>query len=214
MILVFSFSVYAEPANLYWKTQEMLHYYNSGQYARELAVTAGRAKTQLAFVLRHRKEHGKPAIVFDVDETALSNFQAIRLLLNALPRVGDKFSPKMLKPLTDPYHASAILPVLKLYKFAIKHHVTVFFITGRLESQRAGTIANLKKVGYTKWQHLYMSQPKYAYHNEGGFKVGIRKKLEHEGYDIIINISDQHGDLEGGYADYNFKLPNPFYYIQ
>jgi len=34
-----------------------------------------------------------------------------------------------------------------------------------------------------------------------------------KGYTIIANIGDQYSDLVGGYAEGEFKLPDPMYYI-
>ncbi len=55
------------------------------------------------------------------------------------------------------------------------------------------------------------------FHPRGGsaatFKAPARKKLEDEGYKILVNIGDQESDLNGGFAENALKLPNPFYYI-
>jgi len=32
-----------------------------------------------------------------------------------------------------------------------------------------------------------------------------------QGYAIVVNIGDQMSDLDGGFAERTFKLPNPFY---
>jgi hypothetical protein len=45
------------------------------------------------------------------------------------------------------------------------------------------------------------------------FKSGARAKIEQQGYDIAIDIGDQESDLDGGHADHDFKLPNPYYFI-
>jgi hypothetical protein len=34
-----------------------------------------------------------------------------------------------------------------------------------------------------------------------------------EGYTILLSMGDQRSDLEGGYAERTFKLPNPYYWI-
>jgi putative acid phosphatase of HAD superfamily subfamily IIIB len=31
---------------------------------------------------------------------------------------------------------------------------------------------------------------------------------------IIANVGDQQSDLDGGYAERTFKVPNPFYFIR
>jgi HAD superfamily, subfamily IIIB (Acid phosphatase) len=45
------------------------------------------------------------------------------------------------------------------------------------------------------------------------FKAPLRAKIAAMGYTIIANVGDQFSDLEGGFAERTFKLPNSFYYI-
>jgi HAD superfamily, subfamily IIIB (Acid phosphatase) len=45
------------------------------------------------------------------------------------------------------------------------------------------------------------------------YKSGVRAHLESLGYDIVANFGDQPSDLDGGYADKTFKMPNPNYYL-
>jgi len=45
------------------------------------------------------------------------------------------------------------------------------------------------------------------------YKSGTRAYIESEGYDIVADFGDQFSDLEGGYADKTFKMPNPNYYL-
>jgi HAD superfamily, subfamily IIIB (Acid phosphatase) len=46
-----------------------------------------------------------------------------------------------------------------------------------------------------------------------GYKSGTRAYIESLGYEIVANFGDQYSDLEGGYADKAFKMPNPNYYL-
>ena len=45
------------------------------------------------------------------------------------------------------------------------------------------------------------------------YKSGVRAHLEDLGYEIVGNFGDQFSDLEGGFADKMFKLPNPNYFL-
>jgi predicted secreted acid phosphatase len=45
------------------------------------------------------------------------------------------------------------------------------------------------------------------------YKSATRAHIESEGYDIVANMGDQFSDLNGGYADRAFKMPNPNYYL-
>jgi predicted secreted acid phosphatase len=45
------------------------------------------------------------------------------------------------------------------------------------------------------------------------YKSGTRAYIESKGYDIVADFGDQFSDLEGGFADKTFKMPNPNYYL-
>jgi predicted secreted acid phosphatase len=45
------------------------------------------------------------------------------------------------------------------------------------------------------------------------YKSGTRAYIESRGYDIVANFGDQFSDLEGGFAEKTFKMPNPNYYL-
>jgi predicted secreted acid phosphatase len=45
------------------------------------------------------------------------------------------------------------------------------------------------------------------------YKAGTRAYIESQGYDIVADFGDQFSDLEGGYVDKTFKMPNPNYYL-
>ena len=41
-----------------------------------------------------------------------------------------------------------------------------------------------------------------------------RRKLAEAGNTIIATVGDQQSDLDGGFAECPFKVPNPFYFIR
>ena len=45
------------------------------------------------------------------------------------------------------------------------------------------------------------------------YKSGVRAHIESLGYEIVGNFGDQFSDLEGGFADKTFKMPNPNYFL-
>jgi predicted secreted acid phosphatase len=45
------------------------------------------------------------------------------------------------------------------------------------------------------------------------YKSGTRAYIESQGYNIVADVGDQFSDLEGGFADKTFKMPNPNYYL-
>ena len=108
--------------------------------------------------------------------------------------------------------APAISAVREVYQTAKANHVTVFFITGRRESEKAATARNLRQQGMGDYQAIYVRSDT-SKTPVGLFKTTERKRITDQGYTIIANIGDQQSDLNGGYAERTFKLPNPFYLI-
>jgi predicted secreted acid phosphatase len=195
-----------EPTNLNTAKYEIYRYVNSGGYVNDLTTAAQRANRYLAHRLTKPAKPGeKRAIVFDIDETTLSNLpHMMQQDFGYIPAVWSRWVASA--------QAKAIVPVQVGYDMAVHANVAVFFITARKESDRPGTERNLRDVGYETWTKIYFMpdepQPVRLY------KTGIRRQLVAEGYTIIANIGDQESDLAGGFAERTFKLPNPFYLVQ
>ena len=146
----------------------------------------------------------KLAIVFDIDDTSISNFKYIKE--NDMGGT-IKYYKYIVRLSHDP-----IKPTRDFYNFARNNNIAIFFITGRNESSRSVTTYNLKLAGYPSWQHLYM-RPNNLVGSAVPFKTSVRKKLTQKGYEIVLNIGDLESDLIGGYSDMTVKIPNPFYLI-
>lgn len=197
--------------NLYQVKQQLIQYHDSGDYdyaitgvdQKAAAYLLDRITTNMQLPTQQQK---KLAVVFDIDETALSNYPDMK----SLDFGGTQQS---VAALIAKGHDAALSPSLALYKMALKHKVAVFFITGRPVSMQQTTSANLKKVGYTTWQQLIMRPNDYAKPSIVAYKSAARAQIEKSGYDIVMNIGDQNSDLAGGYADKGFKLPNPYYFL-
>jgi predicted secreted acid phosphatase len=198
-----------EPANLYFAKQQLIKYHDSGAYNRDIALVAQNAENYLKQALaRPATDKRKLAIVLDIDDTALSGYENWK----ALGFGGTSAA------ITEVIHKGDETPlagVVHLYNFAKEHKVAVFFITGRPESLRSITEKNLLAAGYKNWDGLYLRSEDYnkTYKTIVPYKAATRKQIIAQGYDIVINMGDQQSDLDGGYADRNFKLPNPYYLI-
>ncbi len=210
VILSFSLTAaYSEPANLHLLKNEVKRYHDSGEYQKELAQVITQA---YSFMLSKAKDNSqlthpkKLAVVLDIDETSLSNY-------NSLSK--HRFSPtrKQLNQDIEAANAPAIQPMLSFYDDALKQGVSVFFVTGRRESERLITDKNLKQAGYHDWSGLYLKPENYNQASVVPFKSQIRSTISKLGYTIIASIGDQESDLKGGYAEKTFKLPNPYYHI-
>lgn len=192
-----------EPKNLELVKNDLIHYHDSGNYMHDIDDVI---KHALSYVqLRLEQPHSKKmAIVMDVDETALSNYEDMRTLNFG----GTKESQAEIKG-----NVPAILPTLQFYRYAKSHGIAVVFITGRTEAEREITVSNLLQVGYKDWDGLLMRSKANEKLPAETYKTAMRKQLEDQGYDIILNLGDQKSDLNGGHADKTFKISNPYYSI-
>jgi hypothetical protein len=206
------------------------NFHDSGVYDSELAQIDKIAKASLLRSVhkgevrghknghfkngRFEKGHGrvraahfkgkKLALVLDIDETSLSNYDAIN---------ADNFTfgPNSQAEATNET-GKAIAPTLDLFNTAKQNGVAVFFITGRRENTRAHTESNLHREGYDGWQQLIL-KPDASTQTTVQYKSGARAAIEQQGYRIVANVGDQYSDLAGGHEDVGFKLANPFYFL-
>lgn len=198
-----------EPENLHTAKQRAVFYHDSGEYDVDREIVVQEAVSFLSARIKENNElsePGKLAVVLDIDETSLSNYE--NLLKIDFAFVADLLVPEI-KKAKDP----AIAPTLRLYQYAKDNGASIFFITGRDENLRAATEKNLKEQGFTEWIKLYMKPMDYDNKSVIPYKSGARKEIQNEGYQIVVNLGDQWSDLAGGYSERVFKLPNPYYYI-
>jgi acid phosphatase len=199
------------PANLGLLKTELVEYHDSGRYERDIAAVADEAGQ---YLLAHARGAAKPALVLDVDETALSNWEQMKAddfgyftdgPCDQLPK-----GPCGALAWDATLRAPAIAPTLRLFQLARENGVAVFFITGRYEKEREVTEKNLARVGYEGWTKLYLrAEPMPS----AKYKSAQRAEIEAQGYTIIANVGDQPSDLAGGHAQKAFLLPNPFYRV-
>lgn len=200
---------FAEPQNLSKLKEEIASYHASGQYDREFSKVIREAQAFIDDVATKNAVSQKPqklALVLDIDETSLSNYPMMKT--NRYCATLDQFTQAQL-------HANqpALTATRELYQDAIKHHIAVFFITGRPNEIKEATEKNLKSQGFSQWTAVYYKPHTYKRSSIAPFKSRVRAIIERKGYKIVASIGDQQSDLVGGHAMKTFKLPNPHYYI-
>jgi predicted secreted acid phosphatase len=164
----------------------------------------------------------KPAIVFDADDTTLWTYDM---------EVADMhftFNPAEQDIWVQDQRFPATPSMVSFVNTAAAMGYSIFGLTGRNDNQKAATLGNLAKIGYTpfttdnfytKWTGVGASvQPSYITCATTScttveYKALTRKHIESLGYTITLNVGDQWSDLQGGYAEQNLKLPNPTYYL-
>jgi predicted secreted acid phosphatase len=204
----------SEPANVGDVKTAAVAYHDSGAYERDVASAVAPAE---AWLTQRAQLATRPAIIFDIDETALSNWDVI---------IADDFGRVIPGPCAHLPNGpcgweawdlrgqdKAIDATLNLYLHAKALDVAVFFITGRSESQRNATERNLRSAGYDSFAKLIMPSDGAKFASAADFKAPRRAEIEEAGYTIIANVGDQPSDLTGGHAEKTFLLPDPFYRI-
>jgi predicted secreted acid phosphatase len=209
-LLILSCSLFATPpTNLAIDKKEIENYVSSGEYITEIKTVVDEAKIALqkAIEENHQRENPeKLAIVLDIDETSLSNYNDMKSL-DFGGSLSDIYAKQNLSQDT------AIAPTLALYNYAKANNVAVFFVTGRPVSQKAITEKNLTAVGYKDWDGIYFKPDDYQDKSAIPYKSHTRQLITQKGYHIVLSLGDQPSDLMGGFAEETFLLPNPFYSI-
>lgn len=191
---------------------ELRQYYactcKCGCYAKDMDLEADRAVTFLDKRAAHSRTGEKLGVVLDIDETTLSNW-------SEMDAANFEYDSKDFNAWVASAQAPAIQSTLRIYNEARRLGVSVFFLTGRAESQRASTEANLRLAGFHDWQQLIMRSPEEKGETALAFKSAERAKIVAGGYRIILNVGDQWSDLRGtSQAEYSVKYPDPFYFIK
>ncbi len=153
-------------------------------------------------------DQSKLMVVFDIDDTILSNQEPIRS--------HNEFS---IPHLISYQHRSSLRPIeetKQIYNWLNSKNINVAFITFRCEKHRLTTMKNLYEQGFRYWNSLVMFQEPCDYTSTKAidFKSKVRKNFSNNGFHIIASIGDQYSDLKGGYTDMFFKIKNPGYFTE
>jgi acid phosphatase len=200
---------FSEPQNLHLLKSDIRQYHDSGEYQKEFKHVVKQAETFIintANAYNKLPEHKQPAVVFDIDETTLSNYNNIEKY---------DFTSDKAQILTHIRKAEStcLKESLSLYQHLLQHHIAIFFVTGRHLTEKEATIRNLKQEGYTAWKEIYFRPDTDKAPSAIPYKSSTRALIEKNGYQVIATIGDQYSDIKGGHALKGFKLPNPFYYL-
>lgn len=179
----------------------------AGCYQKDLDLQANRA---IAF-LRKRSEHHGPserlALVLDIDETTLSNWEE-------MSAANFEYSSKDFNAWVESAQAPAVPGTLRIFKAAQELGVRIIFITGRAGSQRAATESNLRLRGFDQWEQLILRAPDQQKLTAEQYKSAERGMIAKK-FRIILNVGDQWSDLRGpNPAEYSVKYPDPYYFLK
>jgi acid phosphatase len=191
------------PVNLTIAKQRVEHYYECGRYDKDMNRIINRAIKHFKKMERCHKD----AVVFDVDDTVLSNYCDEKDI-----RFG--YIPKLSHEWVLRADAPAIDQTKQLYDYLVGRGFRIVFITGRKHDEYDATIKNLKNQGFQHFDKLIVRSEKEADLSALEYKYIRRAQLVKEGYRIVGNVGDQWSDLKGGNSGYQVKLPNYRYMIE
>ncbi|CAJ1951064.1 unnamed protein product [Sphenostylis stenocarpa] len=209
-----SWRLAAEAHNIFgWETipeecVEATANYIEGKQYRSDSKTVNQ---QAHFFARARDIDENDVILFSIDGTVLSNVPYYSQHGYGVEKFN---STRYDEEFVNKGDAPALPETLRNYRYLVNLGYKIIFLSGRHESKRAVTEANLKAAGYHTWEKLILKDPSNNSPNSLEYKKAERAKLVQQGYRIVAVIGDQWSDLLGlpkGLR--SFKLPNPMYYI-
>jgi putative acid phosphatase of HAD superfamily subfamily IIIB len=201
-----------------------LHTFNpAGNYAAEMDGIVTDAEKYLAKPKPtgvYPTHKATKAVLFDVDDTLLNTYNYeiySNFVYNPTTNAAFVDSPN--------YQLRAVPHMVALENWAAAHHYAVFFLTGRPIGQLGGTQSDLHGAGYVfDDANVYTKDPAAPWLSSCSngmtvtctttqYKSLTRQHIESLGYEIVANFGDQFSDLNGGFADNTFKIPNPMYFL-
>jgi acid phosphatase len=189
--------------NLDTAKDQVAYYYESGQYENELTEIINDAKEKFSKV----ELVPKSAVVFDIDETTLDNYAAIK-------KIGYGYEKKYWDEWLEKAEAPAIPKVKELYDFLMQKGFKIIFITGKKDYQYNATNKNMKSVGYTEFDTLITRNKDEYKIKSAQYKSQKRKELTDKGYVISGCVGDQLTDCQGENCGIVVKLPNYLYLVE
>ncbi len=196
-----------EPSNLTAAKAAVRTYVTSGGYESDIAMVADQAIEWIQERVARDTAAEKLAIVLDIDETVLSNYPH-------MDREDFGYNAADWIAWVEQGRAPVIEPMRAVYREARRLGVAVIFLTGRTDpAEKPGTLLNLERVGLGDYARIIFKTKEDTAPTAAERKAKRRAEVTADGWTIIASIGDQFSDIEGGYAERGFKLPNPFYQI-
>ena len=189
--------------NLDTAKDQIAHYYESGQYEKELTEIINDAKENFSKV----ELVPNSTVVFDIDETTLDNYKAIK-------KIGYGYESKYWDDWLGKAEAPAIQQVKELYDFLLQKGFKIIFITGKKDYQYNATLKNMKLVGYTEFDTIITRNKDEYKIKSAQYKSQKRKELSDKGYVIAGCVGDQLTDCQGENCGIVVKLPNYLYLVE
>lgn len=135
-----------------------------------------------------------PAIIVDIDETALDNsaYQAWMVLNN------QRFSPKTWTQFVNAQMSTPIEGALEFAKYADAKGVKVFYVSNRTAEEEPATRKNMEKFGFPMGGNVdvFLTAKEKP---EWGSAKSTRRAHVAKDYRVLLNIGDNFGDFTDAY---------------
>ena len=141
---------------------------------------------------RSRRRAARPAVIVDVDETVMDNsrFQA-ELILR-----GVAYTPQAWTAWCNRAEGGAVPGALEFLNYAYRRGVRVFYITNRRQTEKAGTVANLKKLGFPD-----VSEETVMIREQGTTSSKeSRRQTVRSRYRVVLLVGDNLNDFNDDFA--------------
>ena len=145
------------------------------------------ARMMLDRDLRMNRRRKPRAVIVDLDETILDNSRFEGMLLKNRVNYNQKDWTEWINRV----EATAVPGAVEFLRYAASRRVTVFYITNRNDIQKAGTAANLKKLGFPNVNDqtlLVQTDPKNSSKEPRRQSVGAK-------YRIVLLMGDDLNDF-------------------
>lgn len=178
-------------------------YYEKGEYQKECSLAFAKGIKEI----ESNSIPDNAVVIFDVDDTALSNYDQTKDLgFGYVFSIWDKWMKDA--------RAKAIPETKNFYDWLIKKNIKVIFLTGRKNDAYEATKKNLMAQGYSKFDTLIVRNNEANEIPATEWKSFEREKLVQKGYKIIASVGDQDSDFEGDNIGIKIKLPNYLYIVE
>jgi len=207
LTLIFSLTFFGcssnQLVNLRTSKDIVKEYYESGKYDDEMNEVIKDAKEKFDKIEIKKNS----VVIFDVDETALNNYDLAKLMdFGYVYDLNKKWNEELKAP--------AIKETQDLYFYLLNKRFKIIFLTGRNSNEYDVTYKNLIQEGYSGFDTLITQSKENQKLKAQEFKSKVRTELTTQGYEIVGTVGDQWTDLNGAYSGIQIKLPNYLYEIK
>jgi len=186
--------------NLSESKKRIADYYESGRFDQDIEKIVRDVKNDFDDYQFNQND----AVVFDVDETLLSNYDYAK-------SVGFGYIYNLWNEWQLDEKSTAIPEMKNLYDWFISNNVKIIFLTGRQFHTYQSTLNNLRKEGFNKSDTLICRNQAESKTPTYQYKTSKREELSENGYNIIATFGDQNEDLLGDFTGLKVKIPNYIY---